>query len=88
LSNTFQRLAAKTDNLPCREDPELFYDAESAVGEPNEHTFRAKAMCRSCPIVNECLYEAMANDERFGIWGSMTTSERARFQNQLGSIAA
>jgi WhiB family redox-sensing transcriptional regulator len=87
LSNTFQRLVKHTV-LPCREDPELFYDAESATGDANEHTDYAKRLCRRCPIATECLYEAMGNDERFGIWGGMVTSERHRFKQQIGGIAA
>lgn len=37
---------------------------------------RAKALCGLCPVSDACLSQAIANDERFGIWGGMTTRER------------
>lgn len=36
----------------------------------------AKAVCNSCPVVEECLAEALANPWMLGIWGG--TSERQR----------
>lgn len=37
---------------------------------------RAKALCAQCPVRRECLEDANANDEREGIWGGMTVTER------------
>lgn len=37
----------------------------------------AKRLCRKCPFVQECLYEALKNDERFGVWGGMTPRDRS-----------
>ncbi len=37
---------------------------------------RAKALCASCPVRETCLEQAIAVDERFGIWGGMTRRER------------
>ncbi len=37
---------------------------------------RAKAVCASCPVQSQCLDHALANDERYGIWGGMTDKER------------
>lgn len=36
----------------------------------------AQAVCRTCPVAEECLSYAMALNEKFGIWGG--TSERQR----------
>ena len=37
---------------------------------------RAKAVCAGCPVREACLEFALANDERWGVWGG--TSERQR----------
>ncbi|OAK56226.1 WhiB family transcriptional regulator [Rhodococcoides kyotonense] len=36
----------------------------------------AKALCRRCPVVAECLRFALLEHETFGIWGGMTPEER------------
>jgi len=36
---------------------------------------QAIAICRQCPVVNQCLNYALRN-EGFGIWGGMTERER------------
>ena len=53
----------------CAEvDPDLWFPE---TGESNRE---AKAVCRRCPVRDDCLDYALAHDERFGIWGG--TSER------------
>lgn len=37
----------------------------------------AKAVCQTCPKMAQCLEDALANKERFGIWGGMSERERA-----------
>jgi WhiB family transcriptional regulator, redox-sensing transcriptional regulator len=49
--------------LPCREDPELFF-AES----PDDVEF-AKSLCRSCAVRTACLAGAIARAEPWGVWG-------------------
>lgn len=39
-------------------------------------TREAKAVCRRCPVTAQCLEFALANEERFGIWGGV--AERTR----------
>lgn len=39
---------------------------------------KAKAVCAMCPVRAECLDEAIANKERFGIWGGMDQEERRK----------
>lgn len=54
----------------------------------------AKANCYVCPVRDECLAQAMANNERFGIWGGTTPEEREDFRrlakrraNRLAELA-
>ena len=37
---------------------------------------RAKAICRSCPVLEECLDYALSIREPHGIWGGLTETER------------
>jgi WhiB family redox-sensing transcriptional regulator len=37
---------------------------------------RAKAICRSCPVLAECRQHALTVREPYGIWGGMTAAER------------
>ncbi|WP_251153351.1 WhiB family transcriptional regulator [Cellulosimicrobium sp. Marseille-Q4280] len=58
----FDRLLAGL--LPCRtNDPELWF-AERAT-EVEE----AKALCRTCPLVEGCLAGAVERREPWGVWG-------------------
>ena len=51
-------------------DPDLFFPERGAS------TREAKEVCRGCVVREDCLEFALANGEKFGIWGGM--SERAR----------
>lgn len=37
---------------------------------------QAKAICMACPVRQECLDEALANNERYGLFGGMSVKER------------
>jgi WhiB family redox-sensing transcriptional regulator len=41
-----------------------------------QHEERAKAICARCPVIKECLRQALDQAERYGIWGGMTPNER------------
>lgn len=36
----------------------------------------AKAICYGCPVVAECLADALDNRNEYGVWGGMTERER------------
>ena len=40
----------------------------------------AKMVCAACPVRQECLDYAMANDERHGLWGGLSERERHRLR--------
>ena len=60
----------------CRdEDPDLFFPIGStgpALGQVEE----AKAVCRRCPVQEECLRWALENNQDAGVWGGLGESER------------
>jgi WhiB family redox-sensing transcriptional regulator len=63
------------------EDPELFFpvaDTGSRVQRrmAAQQIEEAKAVCRRCPIRVQCLDEALARGEEFGVWGGLSEKER------------
>ena len=55
-------------------EPDTFFP------EKGGSTREAKRICSGCPVREECLEYALANDERFGIWGGMSERERRRLK--------
>ena len=55
-------------------DPELFFPERGAS------TREAKEVCRGCVVKENCLEFALANGEKFGIWGCMSERERRRIR--------
>ena len=41
-----------------------------------ESTRPAKAVCRTCPVMEQCREHALVNNEKHGIWGGMSERER------------
>jgi WhiB family redox-sensing transcriptional regulator len=57
-------------------DPDLFFPERGAS------TKEAKEVCRGCVVRDQCLEYALANGEKFGIWGGMSERERRRIRRQ------
>lgn len=57
-------------------DPDLFFPERGAS------TREAKEVCRGCIVKDDCLEFALANGEKFGIWGGMSERERRRIRRQ------
>ncbi len=58
--------------LCAQTDPEAFFP------EKGGSTREAKRICSGCEVRPQCLEYALANDERFGIWGGMSERERRK----------
>ena len=65
-------------------DPEIFY----AAGDDEGVVDRAKAVCNTCVVQQQCLEFALANRESEGIWGGATEKERRRILRQRRKTAA
>jgi WhiB family redox-sensing transcriptional regulator len=51
----------------------------------HQHSYlmlQAKAVCRDCTVVDECLQYALSHTEQEGVWGGMTPRERQRFRRK------
>lgn len=57
-------------------DPDLFFPERGAS------TKEAKEVCRGCVVREDCLEYALANGEKFGIWGGLSERERRRIRRQ------
>ncbi|WP_214408891.1 WhiB family transcriptional regulator [Sphaerisporangium fuscum] len=61
----------------CRtSDPELFFPDTPLP----EQEARAKTICATCTVIEECLSYAVRAGEPEGIWGGLTTAERRRLR--------
>ena len=61
-------------SLCAQTDPEAFFP------EKGGSTREAKKVCVGCEVRAECLEYALANDERFGIWGGLSERERRKLK--------
>lgn len=63
--------------LCAQTDPEAFFP------EKGGSTREAKRICQGCEVKDMCLEYALANDERFGIWGGLSERERRRLKRGI-----
>jgi WhiB family transcriptional regulator, redox-sensing transcriptional regulator len=80
---------AFAEELPCRDDPELFF------AERPDDVQRAKDLCRQCPIRRSCLDGARQRAEPWGVWGGeliqrgvVIADKRARGRPRKADVAA
>lgn len=65
------------DKAKCKGmETELFFP------ERGPGTKEAKAACQGCIVREVCLDFALANGEKFGIWGGLSERERRRIRRQ------
>ncbi len=57
----------KTQAACQGQEQTMFFDERKSGG---------KAFCNVCPVKADCLDWALLTDQRFGIWGGMSTLER------------
>ena len=63
--------------LCAQTDPEAFFP------EKGGSTREAKKVCGQCDVRADCLGYALANDERFGIWGGLSERERRKLKRRV-----
>ena len=68
-------------------DPDLFFPI-SASGPAEKQISRAKAICASCGVREQCLEFAMSHDQVYGIWGGTTPEDRQRARRRERRAAA
>jgi WhiB family redox-sensing transcriptional regulator len=59
----------------CRDAPTaLFFPTNT----DQSHAAAAKRICATCPVMAECLDDALSSQMGFGVWGGTTAEERRR----------
>jgi Transcription factor WhiB len=64
---------AQRNERPRCSDP---VDHERWTSEDAADREIAAACCIGCPVISECREAAIANDERWGVWGAKDLSRR------------
>ena len=60
----------------CRdEDPELFFPI-GTTGPALRQIEEAKAVCRRCLVVDDCLSWSLETSQEAGVWGGLSEDER------------
>ena len=86
MATTFRRPstwddATWRDDAACKHaDPGLFFPT-ATTGDAIEDTEAALAMCRRCPVREQCLEFAMVTNQRDGIWGATSEEDRRRMRS-------
>jgi WhiB family redox-sensing transcriptional regulator len=71
------------DHANCADtDPDLFFPARG------DSVDDAKAVCQGCAVRAECLEYALANSEKYGVWGGMSERERRRVRRARAQARA
>ena len=63
--------------VPCEKLPAAFFPED--IVDPQlraASTKMAKALCKSCPLIESCFTYALETNQRHGIWGGTTPEER------------
>lgn len=76
------------EDAPCRRSPELFFP-EGGTAQKRKIAAKAILICNECPVIVECLTEAIANREPDGVWGGLYGDNlRRHYKRGVGRAAA
>ncbi|MFJ9536151.1 WhiB family transcriptional regulator [Streptomyces sp. NPDC101225] len=75
------------EHAACRsEDPDLFFPIGTS-GPSLMQTEQAKAVCKRCPVREECLRWALDTAECVGVWGGTSELERRALRRRQRASA-
>lgn len=60
-------------------DLELFFPSDDDA----DAIARAKDVCESCPVREDCLQFALSTNQTDGVWGGLDANERRRLRRRL-----
>lgn len=62
----------------CRgKDSSLFFHPDGERGGTRRRRAnQAKAICATCPVIEQCREHALASQEPYGVWGGLSEDER------------
>ncbi|WP_188546401.1 WhiB family transcriptional regulator [Rhodococcoides trifolii] len=60
-------------------DADVFYPPENERGHARSILVaKARKICEQCPVLTECRAYALAVDERHGVWGGLSETDRRK----------
>ena len=66
----------------CRDkDPELFFPVGN-TGAAYQQIEEAKAVCRTCKVIDACLKCALDTNQDYGVWGGLSEDERRQLKRK------
>lgn len=75
VPDTAPRTSEWLATAACTEDPDAMFPGT------NRHDIEyAKAICRRCPAIEQCLQWALETGQEYGVWGGMAEDERRRMK--------
>jgi WhiB family transcriptional regulator, redox-sensing transcriptional regulator len=82
ISPAAEARIAWVSRAQCRStDPDEFFVRGAAQRQ-------ATVICRHCPVVAECLADALDNQMEFGVWGGMTERQRRALVKRHPNVAS
>lgn len=67
------------DGAACFDHPQVDF---FAAPESSADLARAKVICASCPVRDDCLAFAIETNQPDGVWGGLTAKERTRVRRR------
>jgi WhiB family transcriptional regulator, redox-sensing transcriptional regulator len=67
---------------------DLFFGGNDGLPQSMRQIEMAKAVCRQCPVQQDCLIFALQRHEPHGVWGGMARHERERAMTKHGGDVA
>lgn len=64
--------------VPDEERAYFFGDSEDGTPTHLQHE-QARLYCYSCPVQVDCLRYCLETDQKYGVWGGLTESQRKRY---------
>ncbi len=70
------------DAASCKGKTDLFFPPGECGGHSVNAAWyqAAKAICRTCPVIEPCREFGIVSGERFGVFGGLDPGERRRFR--------
>lgn len=83
LADTTERIEWQEEAL-CRSYDNILFFGDEGESELEKQTreARAKSVCKMCPVLEPCLEFAMETNQKYGIWGGLTSKERASLKRR------
>jgi len=65
-----------TERAACKGLPSSMFFPDPRTNPSNVPDSRARRICHTCPVVDECLTSALKNREKHGFWGGVPERRR------------